>query len=321
MSELYSLHQCSLQAPEQPLHAVLADAITGLSRQKARQAIVAGLVSVDGSLQTSPTWKLGDEAVDVVLDLRHGLKNRQQQAPHEKPFSILFEDTDVCVIDKAAGILSAPSNSDDHGHIPELLRRYWRSQQQNPGYIGVVHRIDQATSGCLVLAKNKQAQQILSQQFHSHAAERQYYCLSLGQPRQDSDTLDAPIGRGHDGRRAAVDEGDSGKSAITHFTIRQRIGNIASELDVRLETGRTHQIRVHLAGIGCPVFGDEVYAKAARERGRLKGMPRAPRLMLHAGQIAFDHPRTGERISVTAPEPSLYTAFRKQLLRLGAQSA
>jgi 23S rRNA pseudouridine1911/1915/1917 synthase len=322
MTELYSLHQITVQAADEPLHAVLAANVEGLSKQRARQAIVAGLVTVDGGLETKPTNTLPDKSVQISLDLRHGIKKSKpgaaEQRQHDEPaFKIIYEDDDVVVVNKAAGIMSAPTQRDDHGHVPELLRNYWRKQKRKVPYIGVVHRIDQATSGCLLFALNKGAQHILSQQFNTHAAKRMYRCLCLNQPFKDEDTLEAKIGRGLDGRRKAVDEEDLGKSATTHFKVRQRIKQYASELDVELETGRTHQIRVHLSGIGCPILGDDVYSKRAEKSGQLKGVSKAPRLMLHAHQISFDHPKTGERISADAPFPAVYEKYLKQLLRSG----
>lgn len=316
MTELYSLHQFSVQAAGQALHAVLADNIEGLSKQKARQAIVAGLVSLDEALETKPTSLLPEQQVQIQVDLRHGLKKPQAgKTQQERPFEIIYEDDDVIVVNKAAGVLSAPSQRDDHGHVPELLRQYWRKKKITAKYIGVVHRIDQATSGCLVFALNKSAQQLLSQQFQQHVAERRYRCICQGQPQRDKDTLTGKIGRGNDGRRKAMhEEEDLGKSAITHFTVMDRFANGSSQLELRLETGRTHQIRVHLAGIGCPIIGDDVYNRSRKQADGQKSTPiRAPRLMLHAYQIAFDHPSTGERICVDAEMPKMYERFLKKM--------
>ena len=318
MTELYSLHQFSVQAAGEPLHAVIADQVSGLSKQKARQAIVAGLVSLDEALETKPTAPLPEKEVQIQVDLRHGLKKQPAgKANADRPFEIIYEDSDVIVVNKAAGVLSAPSQRDDHGHIPELLRQYWRKQKKTAKYIGVVHRIDQATSGCLVFALNKSAQQLLGQQFQQHVAERRYRCICQGQPQRDSDTLTGKIGRGNDGRRKALADEDPGKSAITHFKVMDRFANGNSQLELRLETGRTHQIRVHLAGIGCPIIGDEVYnrpQKPGKKNTKSKGSGiRAPRLMLHAYQITFDHPKTGERICVDAPMPKLYERFLKKM--------
>lgn len=314
MKELYSLHTLAkIRAPGEALHAVLATHIEGLSKQKARQAIVAGLASFNGDVMVNPTQALEDQDYAIILDLRHGI-NKARKTPNERPFEILFQDEDVVVINKASDVLSAPGQRSDHGHAPELLRNYWRSKKENIPYIGVVHRIDQATSGCLLFALNKNAQNILNIQFQSHVAERRYRCLCLGTPKQDKDTLKGNIGRGYDGRRAVVKEDENGKTAITHFTVNEKYA-LASELDIQLETGRTHQIRVHLTAIGCPILGDELYSAYALKHGLLRGLPRTSRLMLHAHQLNFDHPISGERISVNAPLPKAYIYMQNMLSR------
>ena len=197
--------------------------------------------------------------------------------------------------------VSAPVGADSHGHVPELLREQARRQGRRLPFLGLLHRIDAATSGCLCFALNKKAQEILGVQFAHHAAERRYRALVLGGPLRDADTLTGSIGRGRDGRRRVVDEDEPGKTATTHFEVLRRLTGY-SDVACRLETGRTHQIRVHLAAIGCPVLGDLVYGP--RGPGAWAGAPRVRRLMLHAEKLIFDHPTTGVRTTVTAPLPA-----------------
>ncbi|NRA39371.1 MAG: RluA family pseudouridine synthase, partial [Planctomycetes bacterium] len=279
----------------------------------ARQAISAGLVCLDGNVIMSPTEKLEDQDYEITLDLRQGLKKATKKS-NERPFEIIFQDEDIVVVNKAADILSAPSQRTDHGHVPELLRNYWRSKKENVPYIGVVHRIDQATSGCLLFALNKNAQNIMNIQFQNHVAERRYKCLVLGTPKQDRDTLEGQIGRGYDGKRAVVKEDENGKSAVTHFQVTDKYA-MASALDVQLQTGRTHQIRVHLTAIGCPILGDGLYSAYALKHGKLRGLPRCSRLMLHAYQLNFDHPVSGDRMTVEAPIPKAYSYMQEMLGR------
>ncbi|MDA3959757.1 MAG: RluA family pseudouridine synthase [Planctomycetota bacterium] len=322
MTEIYCRHALTVTTEGEPLYVLVADALPGLARNKARLAISAGLVQVDGALASDPQKTVAAGSHDLVVDLAQGIPNRGAQRAHrrdggsaavvERPFAVLFEDDQIIVVDKASGILSAPADSDSHGHIPELLRNYWRSKKSGHRFIGVVHRIDQPTSGCLVVARTQEAQRILQTQFASHSAGRRYRCLVAGGPRQDQDTLNGKIGRGLDGRRSVVDETRPGKDAITHFTVRERYAT-GADVEVWLETGRTHQIRVHMAGIGCPVLGDPLYGMRGKRGKPADGIPRAPRLMLHAWQVAFDHPRSGERIEVEAPVPPVFAQVAKGL--------
>ncbi|MFW5828703.1 MAG: RluA family pseudouridine synthase [Planctomycetota bacterium] len=311
MTEPYSLHHLRLHAAGERLPAALAQALPVLSQTKLRQAVVAGLVQVAGEIITDPTWTLPDNSVGVRVDLRQGLRAAKGRGSSVgPPFRILYEDDHLLVLDKAAGILSAPFEQASHGHIPELLRRHFRKHSRNLPYIGVVHRLDKETSGCLCVALDRRSQELLNAQFAGGSAARHYRCLVLGQPKQDQDTLTARLGRGADGRRCVVRPEQAGKDAITHFQVMERY-NQGAELAVQLETGRTHQIRIHLAAIGCPVAGDAVYDRLIHKR--IRGRPRAPRLMLHAERLLLDHPRTGERLDIEAPLPQALTDFRRRL--------
>jgi 23S rRNA pseudouridine1911/1915/1917 synthase len=330
-SDLYSLHRLTLTAPGEFLFAALSVSLPGLSRHMAREAIMAGLVELDGRPAREPKLVL-PESGQVTVDLRHGIKRaliariHDVAAPTGKPFTILYDDADVLVVDKSAGILSAPNPSKgtgeppERGHLPELIRRAFRKQGRELNYLGVVHRLDKDTSGCICFGLTREAQRMLSAQFASHAAGRTYRCLVMGQPRNDRDTLRSKLGHGDDGRRTVVDEDEAGKESVTHFTVLRRMQQ-GSELEVTLETGRTHQIRVTLADIGCPVYGDKIYS--FRPRKNQVPPPRAPRLMLHAAELAFDHPRSGARITTTAPIPPEFTEFAQVMdteLALGTRS-
>ncbi len=316
MPDLFVLHKLSLERPGEPLFAALAEAIPGLSRHQARQAVMGGLVSVDGSPMLEAKHPLGDQA-KVVVDLRHGIKSAVNHrlkegtstAGQSKPFTILFRDRQVVVVDKAAGILSAPTHhgadgrSKERGHLPELVRRTIRKlDDEEPRFLGLLHRLDQDTSGCLIMALTREAQRLLAPQFHAHSATRTYRALVIGQPRNDADTLHQRLGRDDSGRRSVVDEDEPGKDSVTHFRVLQRFAQ-GCELEVTLETGRTHQIRVSLANIGCPIYGDRVYAPRRKPKPGELPPPKAPRLMLHAEKLAFDHPVTNKRIEVVAPVP------------------
>jgi 23S rRNA pseudouridine1911/1915/1917 synthase len=314
MSELYSLHRLTLKAPGEPLFAALSAAIPSLSRRQAREAISAGLVKVDGALVAEPKATLADSA-SVVCDLRHGIAKIRHAQKHgaattaeERPFTIVYEDADIVIVNKAAGIISAPVNKGEHGHVGELLRHYWRKKGRDARFIGTVHRLDRDTSGCLCFALTREAQRLILPQFASHSAARTYRCLVMGQPRQDSDRISGKLGRGHDGRRSVVDEDEPGKEAVSHFTVLNRFAR-GAELEVRLETGRTHQIRVHLAAIGCPVYGDRVYATRFKPKDPKLVLPKSPRLMLHAHALSLDQPTSGRRVEAVAPPPPVFADF------------
>jgi 23S rRNA pseudouridine1911/1915/1917 synthase len=347
MADLYSLHRLTITAEGEPLFSALATAIPGLSRHKARLAITAGLVKIAGALVLEPKHPLGASS-KIECDLRHGIKAAFKARVYdnivhnEKPFQIVYQDSQVVVVDKAAGLVSAPTHKPgvgkpERGHVPELLRRVFRKRGQDLRFLGVVHRLDKETSGCLAIALSREAQRLLSAQFASHAAARTYRCLTVRTPRKQEDTLRGIMGRRPDGKRTLVkgetrapkiadeqdhdqdDERDiDGKEMITHFRVLRSFKgkdgrDLGAELEVRLETGRTHQIRVSLAAIGCPVYGDHVYGLIGRAAKDASPAPKPPRMMLHAHLLAFDHPVTGDRVEVTAPIPAVFDEFAKQL--------
>ena len=319
--ELYKLHRLALAKPGEHLFAALAEAIPGLTRSQARQAVVAGLVTIDGVPIREPKSPLPERA-KIAVDLRHGIRRilnaalKGDGAARGKPFEFLYEDQHIVVVDKAPGILSAPLPSKGTGekstreHLPNFIRRALTKRGREVGYIGVVHRLDKDTSGCVVFALTREAQRLLSEQFAGHAAGRVYRTIVYGGPRNDVDELHQRIGRGEDGRRAMVEDDTPGKDTVTRFRVLAR-HQLGSELEVELETGRTHQIRVCLSDIGCPVAGDRVYGH--RPRKDQTPPPRAPRLMLHAHRLVFDHPMTGKRVEVVAPVPAEFADFVQTL--------
>ncbi len=378
MAEIYRLHRLTLTAPGESLFAALAAAVPGMSRGQARDAVMAGLVRVDGAVVAAPKHVLDGLPHAVEADLRQGIKRALDERVHGRdaavvrPFTVLYEDDHVVVVDKAVGVLSAPSGSADggaadRGHVPELLRRMWRKRGRNVAFVGVVHRLDKETSGCICFALTRNAQSALAAQFACHSAGRTYRCLTDGAPPQDELTLTGVIAFGPDGRRcfrfdpAAAhrlaerarsragddDEGDGdpshddpyraahgsaprnahasaprrtspGRDAVTHLKVVRRLRR-GADLEVTLETGRTHQIRVSLLAIGCPVSGDHVYFPRDTAPARPKP-PRPPRMMLHAEKLAFDHPVTGRRIEVTANLPDEFAAHARSLDREGGRA-
>lgn len=307
--DLYVLHRLRLAAAGQPVFEALAAGVPGLTRSQARKALVAGLVKLGGQALSDPRATVPEGGASVELDLRHGVRRtyvriRHGAAPLEQALDlgILHLDDQMCVVDKPSGLASVPpppghSERKVH-HVGEVLRRQLRKQGREAGFLGVVHRLDLDTSGCLAVALTREAQRVLAAQFAGTSAVRTYRCVVAGNPRQDADEIRGKQGRGDDGRRALVDEDEPGVEAVTRYTVLRRFAH-AAELAVELGTGRTHQVRVALAAIGCPVLGDRVYA-----RGRSDA--RAARLMLHAFSLEVDHPRTGSRLRIESPLPALF---------------
>ncbi|TVR08097.1 MAG: RluA family pseudouridine synthase [Planctomycetota bacterium] len=324
MGELYQQHHWQHQGADTTLLDALSEQLPNCSRRKAREALRAGLCTHNQALGQDPTATVsaGDH---LQVDLRHGIPHHQARkdggkAVNEPSFRVLHEDGALIIIDKAAGVLSAPGGEEEgRDHVLANLRSHYRRKGIDLPYLGMIHRIDKATSGCLVVAKTRQAQQLLQAQFVGHGAGRSYTALVLGGPRQDQDTIDADIGRGHDGRRWLSSDPTSGKSAITHFQVEERFAT-AARVQLQLDTGRTHQIRIHMASIGCPVLGDPLYSRD-RHKGRIqpagssRGI-RAPRLMLHAHAIALDHPSTGKRLRVESPLPPAFAQLERFLARM-----
>ena len=226
--------------------------------------------------------------------------------PENIPLDVVYEDEDIAVINKPKGMVVHPAPGNSSGTLVNALLYRFQTLSQTGGEIrpGIVHRIDRFTSGLLVVAKNDAAHEALARQFALHTAHREYLCLIHGNLKEDDGTIDAPIGRHKtDRKRMAVTE--DGRHAVTHWHVLERFGT-ETLLDVKLETGRTHQIRVHMAYIRHPILGDEVYGSAAPKLG-LNGQA------LHGYRLTFVHPRTGETMSFTAPLPQDFVTALKRL--------
>ena len=271
-----------------------------LSRRKARDVIEKGQVSVDGRLVREPGKDVAEGAA-VVFD-----PNRKA-LPHARcSLAVLHEDSHVIVVDKPAGLLTVPSAPGLHDEDTALRRvqDYARRLKPRGGYAERVHRLDRDTSGALAFALSREARAGLIETFRHHRIERGYLAIVEGEPAAEGGTIDAPLREAWvSGRRGVARPGEEQRPARTHWRVRERLPG-AALLEVRLETGRQHQIRVHLAHAGLPVLGDPVYGRAAR------GRPVARRPMLHAFRLAFAHPLTGERVSVESPPPE---DFRRAL--------
>jgi 23S rRNA pseudouridine1911/1915/1917 synthase len=282
-----------------------------LSWRQIREAVEKGQVTIDGRVQKDPGLDVyANSAIDLNI-------NRPAQSRARATFAILHEDNDVMVINKEAGLLSIASSAEAAAFEDTVLRRvrdYMAVKRGHKSYVGMLHRLDRDTSGALAVALSKDAHAAGRELFKEHRFERRYLALVQGVPEQDSGTIHARISSGYrDGRRKLVSGDASGLDATTDYKVRERFAK-AALLELRLHTGRQHQIRLHLEKLGHPLIGERVYS-GPQAAGGPAGQHGAARNMLHAWTLAFPHPLTGRRISVTADPPG---DFQKVLARLRA---
>ena len=283
-----------------------------LSRIRARDLLAAGGITVNGRRVkiASRTLRTGDR----VEIFRLPDERRSGPPPGMEPFRVVHEDPVVIVVDKAPGVLVQPTPQGDRGTLLDLLARHLkkRSPEGRTGYLGLLHRIDRETSGLLLFSRRGSANRILAEQFRAHSIAREYRALVRGEMTTDSGTITERLVRSAPGaRRAPWVSGGKGKSAVTHYRVLERFGP-ATLLAVTLETGRTHQIRIHLAGRGHPVVGDKVYGSPGRFP-RHPLLDSFPRQALHAARLGFTHPVTGEWLLFESPVPEDFAGLLEGL--------
>jgi 23S rRNA pseudouridine1911/1915/1917 synthase len=257
------------------------------SRSAAERLLEAGGVLVDGVPAAKSRKLAGGETVEFEPP-----PEAAGLAPEEVPLGIAYEDEHLLVVDKPAGVVVHPSPGHPSGTVVQGMLAHGAAggDEERPG---IVHRLDRDTSGLLVVARSPEAHERLKRLVQRHALERTYLALARGRPRSRRGRIEAPIGRDRrDPTRQSLDT-DNPRDAVTHFELLELIGQHAL-LRVDLETGRTHQIRVHLAAIGLPVVGDAVYGVPDPALGRQ---------FLHATRLAFEHPFTSERVEIESPLP------------------
>lgn len=274
-----------------------------MSWARLRAAIEKGQATVNGAEQRDPGAEVSPRDA-VVLDV-----NRKAVRAARSRFDRLYEDEHVLVLDKPAGLLTVPADREgfpDEDTVLARVREYMERRRGHRGYVGPLHRLDRDTSGALAVALSREAHEAGRELFSAHGFDRQYVALVHGAPVDDAGTIDAPIADAYvAGRRRIAVADEPARPAVTHFVVRERFGTAAALLELTLETGRQHQIRLHLQRLGHPVLGDRVY-------GPPDGPP-APRQMLHAWRLAFPHPITGARIAVEAPVPEDFARLKRQL--------
>jgi 23S rRNA pseudouridine1911/1915/1917 synthase len=268
----------------------------------AKRQIAAGKVFVDGECVTAIDRRL---AAGEVVELRSGAPRARDPA---REGVLVYDDAHVVVIDKPSGVSSVPYENRETGTAMDLVRGAWRRAGKPATTIAlhVVHRIDRATSGLLMFAKTKKAELGLAAQLRAHAMERSYVCVAHGAVA--SRRIESLLARDRgDGLRGSTTRRDQGKRAVTHVEARQALLH-ATLCDVRLETGKTHQIRIHLAEAGHPLVGEQVYI-----RDFAGPILTSPRLMLHAATLGFAHPVTGARVALSSPLPADFIAVVDRL--------
>ena len=297
----------------------VADGVSDVSRRRIQALIKTGNITINGEACRDASTKLrGGEVVRfqipeaVPVDI----------APEDIPLTIVHEDDDLIVIDKPAGLVAHPAPGHASGTMVNALLGYLGDTLSGIGGVqrpGIVHRLDKDTSGLLVVAKNDKAHIGLSEQFAAHGVdgrlERTYQAIVWGQPVRKKGRIDAPLGRSPNNRRKiAIVSVESGRRAVTHYVVEERFAIdgtvLASRLSLNLETGRTHQIRVHLMSIGHPVLGDQTYGTGFKaSQSRLSADAQAAladlgRQALHASTLAFVHPLSGDKLSFESPLPA-----------------
>lgn len=295
--------RASEESKNQRLDAFLASSLDGLTRSQATRLIESGEVAVNGRA-VSKSYKLaGGEDVAVTLPEPEPV----EAVPQDIPLDVVYEDADVIVVNKPSGMVVHPAPGHPDGTLVNALLYHCAGTLSGVGGAlrpGIVHRIDRDTSGLIIAAKNDAAHQYLSAQLADHTLARTYECIVVGKLREDRGTVDAPIARHPtDRKRMAVVAG--GREAVTHWEVIARYPGY-THVRCRLETGRTHQIRVHMAYIGHPILGDTVYG-AKREVPGLTGQ------CLHAVGLRFLHPRTHEVVELSCPLPEEFTRMLQKI--------
>ena len=293
--------------PGERLDAFLARSVENMSRSGAQKLLEEGCVLCCGKPgKKNDKLNIGDE---IIVNLPE--PKTLDVAPVEMPLDIVYEDEDVLVLNKPKGLVVHPAaGHQDDTLVSGLLYALGDQLSGINGVLrpGIVHRIDKDTSGLLAVAKNDLAHTVLASQLKDHTMARTYEAIVCGSLKEDSGTVDAPIGRHQTDRKKMCVTAHNSKEAVTHWEVIARYRGY-THIRCKLETGRTHQIRVHMAHIGHPILGDTVYGRKKPELGQ-------DSQCLHAGCLCFKHPRDGRPVMVFAPLPEYFTAVLAKLQKL-----
>ena len=285
------------------LDKLISEQLPELTRSAVQHLMQDGCVTIAGKPVKKNTRASAGDVITVELPEPREVEIE----PENIPLDIVYEDEDIIVVNKPKGMVVHPAPGNWSGTLVNALMYHCGDSLSGiNGEIrpGIVHRIDKDTSGLLVVAKNDRAHQSLAEQIKVHSAGRRYFAVVYGTPREQKGTVNAPIARHPvDRKKMAVLAG--GREAITHYEVLEQYAGY-SYLTFLLETGRTHQIRVHMAHIGHPIIGDPLYGPA-KDKWKLQGQ------CLHAGELTLTHPATGERMTFQAPLPVYFTTVLQKL--------
>lgn len=288
------------------LDKVLSKLEINLSREAIQRMIKNGEVLVNGKLQ-KPSYKT---AVGDIITVEEEIPQEIELKPQEMPLDIIYEDDDILIINKEKGIVVHPGNGNPDGTLVNAVMAKCKGSLSGIGgkiRPGIVHRIDKDTSGLIIIAKNDKSHINLSNQIQNRQVKKTYIALARGVIKENEATINMPIGRStKDRKKMAVTK--TGKEAITHFKVLKKYEGYTL-LEVKIETGRTHQIRVHLSEIGYPIVGDEVYSNG-KNPFNVKGQ------MLHAAKLTFRHPTTNKELTFEAPLPKYFIEILDELERI-----
>ena len=291
------------------IDSFLANQKEGLSRVAVQRLIEQEKILVNGK-KTKPSYKIQEkDEITVEEEKPKEIELKAQDIPVE----IIYEDTDIIVVNKPEGMVVHPANGNPDGTLVNAIMAICKDSLSGIGgeiRPGIVHRIDKDTSGILMIAKNDKAHINLSEQIKNHEVQKTYIAMVRGMVKENEATINMPIGRStRDRKKMAVTQ--NGKQAITHFKVIKRFpSHNCTLLEVKIETGRTHQIRVHLSQIGYPIIGDSVYSNGKNEWG-IQGQ------CLHAKNLQFKHPSTGEEIFLEAELPAYFQAMILEMEDMG----
>ena len=297
------------------LDSFLANA-EDITRSAAAKLCEGGRVTVNGKVAAKNYKLVGNESIEI----EYPPVASDNAIPEYIPIDVVYEDEDIIVVNKPSGMVVHPAPGNPSGTLVNALLWHCKSTLSGIGGVvrpGIVHRIDKDTSGLLVVAKNDEAHLSLSAQIKKHDVSRIYYAIACGNVKNEEGTVNAPIGRNpNDRKKMAVikDPTKSSKDAITHYTVLERFNGFTF-IRCKLETGRTHQIRVHMASIGHPLLGDEVYGGDKTKFGQATNALISGQC-LHAGELVLTHPKTGRVMRFEAPMPDNMTALIEKLRRI-----
>ena len=284
----------------------LAEQLPDITRSYLQKLLKDGSVQMNGK----PVKTSTKTAAGAVIEFTIPDPEEPEILPEDIPLDILYEDSDVILINKPKDMVVHPAAGHYTGTLVNALMYHCKGDLSGINGVlrpGIVHRIDKDTTGVLIVCKNDKAHNALAEQLKEHSITRKYRAIVCGNLKEDEGTVDAPLGRHPQDRKKMAIVRTGGKRAVTHYRVLERFGNY-TYIECQLETGRTHQIRVHMASLGHPLLGDEVY-------GRVKSPFKLEGQTLHAMVLGFIHPTTGEYMEFEAPLPEYFEKLLEKLRR------